>query len=1009
MDATEYVANVCTLVASDRHEYDTNAPSEYACAQQAFWSAAQPDQQIMTGSVTGAVSQSPIAFGYFHLFPAQRLLLKKGEPVELGSRALDILVALITHRGEVVNNRDLVRMVWQGVVVDESCLRVHISALRKVLSCSETNVSYIANIPGRGYSFVAPISLLADAQNEAVPPLHMVGKIPSRLTRMIGRDDAVASVADELKTHRFVTISGTGGIGKTVVAIAVAHLLKPKFDGSVIFLDLGSVADAQSLLATLATAVGMQYHGTDMPEVLTDFLRSTSLVVIFDSCDHLIHAVTSMAEMLYAQVPDIHILVTSRELLRAEGEFSYRLCPLSSPPEYPEITAADAMAYPAVQLFVERITHHNPSFVLSDSEARTVAHICRKLDGIALAIELSAGQAEAYGIQGIADLLNNRFCLFWSGRRNAIRRHQTLNALLDWSYDLLSETEATVLRRLSVLNDRFSLEVAVQIVKASFDEMVVIDAIGQLVKKSLLLTELLGRDTYYRLPYTTRTYALEKLHSSGEFDIVKERHAVYLVSLLERMNVPSETLPEYERIQRYVEHLGNICAALDWAFSEAGNLALGIRLAAASAPLFLGLSMLDECRRWSGRVLAAGVCEPNGLPQETIWQEALAISTMFALGKPHSGNAAQGVERVFDKNLGDTLRQIRMLGGSGNVLTKPRHPHDYSQGISQSPNLGDQISDPKGIAIMQWMLGDAEQQMSTFSYPRAGVNLFANVSQDDVFSFNYDYRVRALSSLARITWLRGYPEQAVQIGRQALNRANNLRHPATICLSLIYVSTVFLWTGDWRSARESIDQLNSTAKENSFEADLAVGIGLEGILLYSQGDIEAGVERLNGCLQLLSVEHHQVLATMFIRCLAEGFAAAGRFDNALEIVCGALEMVENIGETFDTPEILRIAADLYAIRPHPNFALAEQYLNRALVCAERQSALAWELRIATSLARLRLRQGRGNEAGVALRAVFEKFSEGFDTLDMREAKQLMQSMNSDCDPLILEVQSRGVT
>lgn len=951
----------------------------------------------MTGSVIDSENHSPIIFGYFHLFPAQRLLLKKGEPVELGSRALDILVALITHRGEVVNNRDLVRMVWQGVVVDESCLRVHISALRKVLSCSETNVSYIANIPGRGYSFVGPISELADAQNEAVQPLHIVGKIPPLLVRMIGRDEAVVSVTDEVKLHRFVTISGTGGIGKSAVAIAVGHHLKSHFKGSIIFLDLGAIADSQSLLAALAAAVGMQYHGTDVLEVVTDFLRGTSLVVIFDSCDHLIDAVTCLTEMLYVQVPNIHILVTSREPLRAEGEFNHRLCPLTCPPEHLEVTAVEAMTYPAVQLFVERITHTNASFRLSDGDARTVAHICRKLDGVPLAIELGAGQAEAYGIQGISELLDNRFCLFWSGRRNAIRRHQTLNALFDWSYDLLSETEATVLRRLSVLNDRFSLEVAVQVVKTSTDEMIVIEAIGQLVKKSLLLTERIARDTFYRLPYTTRAYALEKLRSSGEIDAVTERHAVYLVSLLERINVPGETLPEYERIQRYVEHLGNICAALDWAFSEAGNLALGIRLAAASAPLFLGLSMLDECRRWSGRILAAGVCEPNGLPQETIWQEALAISTMFALGKPHSGNAAHGVESVFDENLGDTLRQIRMLGGAGNVLTRNHQSHDYSQGSPRSLNLTDQITDPKGIAIMQWMLGDAEQQTAAINYPHAGSNLLASQSHGNDFSFNYDYRVRALSSLARISWLRGYPEQAVHIGRQALNRANNLRHPATICLSLIYVSTVFLWTGDWKSARGSIDLLNATAKENMFEPDLAVGVGLEGILLYSQGHIDAGVERLNGCLRLLSVEHHQVLATMFIRCLAEGFAATGRYDNALEIVSGALEMVENIGETFDTPEILRIAADLYAVRPNPDFALAEQYLNRSLACAERQSALAWELRAAISLGRLHLKQGRGNEAGVLLRAVFGKFSEGFDTLDMREAKQLMQSMNNDRD------------
>jgi predicted ATPase/DNA-binding winged helix-turn-helix (wHTH) protein len=946
----------------------------------------------------GRQSSHSITFGQFQLFPSKRMLLRSGKHVELGSRALEVLIVLVAQAGEVITTRDLVQMVWKGVVVDESCIRVHISALRKALSCPEASTSYVVNIPGRGYSFVAPVTLVAiDVESAAAIQSIPAGELPPRLVRMVGRDDTVKAISDLLKQHRFVTISGLGGMGKTTVAIAVAHHFRSQFEGMVIFLDLSAITDSSMLPGTLAAAVGVQYQEAEPLQTLVGLIRDMHLLVVFDSCDHAIDAVTCLAETLFGQAEHTHILVTSREPLRAEGEHTYRLGSLACPPEQADLTAVDAMTFSAVQLFVERVAHNQSAFYLSDNDAPVVAHVCRKLDGIALAIELGAGQVPAYGIQGIAELLKNRFSLFWEGRRNAMSRHQTLNAMIDWSYDLLSANEAMVLRRLSVLTGKFSLEVATQVVAPQGHEMMVIDAIGRLVTKSLVLAESNNCLMCYRLPYTTRAYALEKLHGAGEFDSTTERHAIYLVSMLERLNVHGEALPDYERIQRYIEYLGNICSTLDWTFSESGNLSLGIRLAASSAPLFLGLSMLDECRRWSGRALAAGVCQPNGLPQETVWQEALAIATMFALGKAHSGNAASGMSKVFDENLGDTLRQLRMLGGSSSTLTWSAEQQEFQPSTLQAMTLSDQITDPKGIAMMQWMLGDANQSaiqhQSSAQDSRAGWILYSSQSVGDDFSFSYDYRVRALSSLARISWLRGYPDQAVQLGRQALSRANHLRHPATICLALIYVSTVFLWTGDWNAARQTIDQLNSTAKLNSFEPELAVGLGLEGILLYSQGHVEAGVHRLNGCLSLLSVENHQVLATMFIRCLAEGFASTGRFDNALEIVSGAMEMIENIGETFDTPEILRIAADLYAARPNPDLELAEQYLNRSLACAERQSALAWELRTATSLTRLHLKQGRINEAGKLLHTVFGKFSEGYDTLDMREAKLLLESLS----------------
>jgi predicted ATPase/DNA-binding winged helix-turn-helix (wHTH) protein len=537
-----------------------------------------------------------ISFGDFQLLPCQRLLLKRGMPVEVGSRALDVLIALTDHVGEVVSNRDLVRMVWHDVVVDESCLRVHISALRKALTSTETDVSYIANVPGRGYSFIVSVSTgTSSGIGAEVVPGSSRGIPPPELQRMVGREDAIASLMSHIKTHRFLTICGLGGVGKTTVAVAVANRLADEFDGNLIFLDLSAISDPGLFLGTLASTLGVQPLGNDLLHDVLCFLQDKRMLLLLDSCDHVIDSVTVVAEQLYAWAPHVHLLVTSREPLRAEGECAHRLRALEAPAEYVGLTAAAALEFPAIRLFVDRIAHTADDYVLEDADVPVIADICHKLDAMPLALELVAGQVSVFGIRGVADLLNNRLSLCWAGRRSASPRHQTLNALFDWSFNTLSATEAMVLRRLAVLPGKFSLEVAAQVVSFEVDETQVLEAIGHLVTKSLILAEQAGQGRSYRLPCTLRAYALEKLRSSGEADVTTERHVLYLTSLLERLNVQNvqgEALPDQDQIQRYPEYLENICAALDWNFSESEILRIVADLYVARPDPDLGLAEL---------------------------------------------------------------------------------------------------------------------------------------------------------------------------------------------------------------------------------------------------------------------------------------------------------------------------------------------------------------------------------------------------------------------------------
>jgi len=299
---------------------------------------------------------------------------------------------------------------------------------------------------------------------------------------MIGREDAVEALSMLLASRRFVSVVGPGGMGKTTVAVSVAHALLDEFGDAVYFVDLGAVTDAAVVSSAVATAVGSFVQAQDPLPSLMAFLAGRRILLVLDNCEHVIDAAASLTERLYNDAPEVHILTTSREALRAEGEHVHLLTPLDYPTAREDLTAAEALATPAVQLFMERAFASGYTLELTDADAPTVAAICSRLDGIALAIELAGSRVGAYGLQGTADLLSNRFKLLWQGRRSAPPRHKTLAAMLDWSFNLLSDWDRRVLSRLSIFVGVFTLEAA-QAVAADdqTDAIEVAEAISSLI------------------------------------------------------------------------------------------------------------------------------------------------------------------------------------------------------------------------------------------------------------------------------------------------------------------------------------------------------------------------------------------------------------------------------------------------------------------------------------------------------------------------------------------------
>jgi predicted ATPase/DNA-binding winged helix-turn-helix (wHTH) protein len=479
--------------------------------------------QIMTSS------EPILSFGPFRLLPAQRLLLQAGEPVRLGSRAREILVFLIEHAGRIVKKHEIIRRVWPETIVEEGTLRVHIAAIRKALQDGESGMRYVENITGHGYRFIAPISRLinnaptAPSQAEpSVPP----PRLPAPPARILGRERVLAALTARFEQRRFMTITGPGGIGKTTVALAAANQLQAAYQHGVCFVDLGSVSAPAMIPGILAAALGLATLASDPIPNIVRFLADRRILIVLDNCEQVVEAAAVLAETLLRSASSVHILATSREPLRAMEESVLRLAPLETPPPPALLSAAEALGFSAVQLFVERATAAAHLFELVDSDVPVVADICRKLDGLPLAIELAAARVDGFGIHGLAVRLNDCLGFLTRGLRTAIPRHRTLRATLDWSYEILPRTEQIALCRLGVFVGSFDAASARAVIannEGTIED--VINLLTDLAAKSLLIARVRNDQVLYQLLDTSRAYAIEKLRGSDEYEEIVRRYA----------------------------------------------------------------------------------------------------------------------------------------------------------------------------------------------------------------------------------------------------------------------------------------------------------------------------------------------------------------------------------------------------------------------------------------------------------------------------------------------------
>lgn len=930
-------------------------------------------------------NRSVLSFGPYELTVGSRLLTNGTTIVPLGARAMDLLVILVEQANQVVSQRSLIERVWPKQGADQISLRAHISALRKVLAKDDPNRRYIVTVPGRGYSFIAPVTSASHA-SELGPASRSV--LPPRLTRMVGRTDAIAGILTKLTAKRFITIVGPGGIGKTSVAIAIAHEMYPIFKGWTRFIDLGPLGEASLIAPAVASSLGLAIRTNDVVPALIDRLQETPTLLVLDGCEHLIDGASALAERLFHRVPTLHLLATSREALRVEGENVHELAALAYPPDDRRISASRSLEYPAVQLLVDRARAVQGQFELVDADAPVAAGICRRLDGIALAIELAAGRTAAYGLSKTASLLDDHLNLSWAGRRTAMPRHQTLNATLEWSYDLLGEAERLVFRRLSAFAGGFTLEAAVAVLAdEKVDETRVSDCIWELRSKSMIAAD--GQQSRLRLLDTTRAFAAGRLAESDEQNSIRRRHAVYFGDLF-RLGAAAD-VSGWPRTLR--AEIGNLRAALNWAFSGEGAVDIGVDLAAASASTWMGMALLTECREWMTKAVSRLDSVNSGTRQEMIIQSALASSTMFTGGMTEESYVSWVKTCTLAEKLGDVEHQlVSLLVLWAHQIRLPR----YVEAVQLAESCGDvaeRIGDRGAIAMANYMRGLSYHHTGRILEAESCLEL--SLHRDDEASrqalikrFGYDRKVDALMILSNVMWLRGSPDHARRLSRMSLAEARQLDQAVPLCVALAGASfDSYLLGPDDDETAAFAGQLVDHARTYDVESYYGFGLCMQGLGKARRGETDEAAELLYSGLGKLSAARYGVFNAIILAEFARCLAVAGRASQAIAVFEGARVDLSDVNQ-IHAPELLRIRGEL-ALMNNEGLTVGREYFQRAIDLSQRQGSLSWTLRAATSLAMAERSDAKKEAARLILRGTYAKFPSGADTFDLRLAARVL--------------------
>ncbi|MCK9735596.1 ATP-binding protein [Pseudomonas syringae] len=921
-------------------------------------------QNEMAIQETGEASRSneAIHFGPFTLLPREYLLLKDSQPVPLGSRAMALLVAFATRPGELLEKAELLALAWPRAVVEECNLRAQIVALRRALDADE---NYIVTVPGRGYRFVAPVSVQQAVRHEPAPADTLASvSVPAINRQVLGRDELIEQLSELTLSRRLLTLSGPGGVGKTTVAQALADSLAAQSGLSTAFVDLTPVNGTQPILGRIASALGLSAENEQPLHDIPPSLVGRPQLLVLDNCEHVLDETAAAVEALLANAPLCCIVVTSREPLRAQAEWVHELGPLQVPDEHEVLTAAQAMGYSGVALFVTRAREQDPEFAFNDGDAGTVAAICRKLDGNPLAIELAAARARTFGIHDLVGLLDGSFRLQMTGLRTALPRQRSLSATLDWTYGMLTGHEQALLRQLSIFNGSFTIDGVMAIVNIGLpDVRMTLPMLESLLEKSLLGAFDHSQGKRFRLLETTRLYAHEKLVQFDDVPRLCRAHAQWALTLLEQGKQDLEQMPQELWTQRYGIEIDTIRAALTWAFSAEGDRQLGVELTLCSSPLWLRLSLVREYQDWVNHGLPRQVEEAHMDRRQRM--RLLTMSGSILMLTYGAGQKMREVWQQVSEDaeaLDDSEYRLRALWGKWNDHTCSNKHLQGTQVASQFLALGKDYRIADCQLLGRRMRATSAFYMGDMKTARQAIEEALGAPRSPsshIIDMHFDQRIAAQSLRAQVQLLIGNTGQAMVALETNVQQAIALSHPATLWYTLaISAIPATLIAGTLHKTRHFLKLLKQSSERQPLHVWRQLTSCYESILAIREGDAATGVPLLGEALQQLRNHVETPLHAMLHTEYASGLAALRLEPLALEILDELhIGAVENHDRWY-LPEIMRVKAQLMLDQPH-DYSLEDvrMMLAQALDTAREDGTHFWAWRINTDLNRLKVVRG----------------------------------------------------
>lgn len=922
-----------------------------------------------------------LTFGPFLLTGAPPGLRIGSRVVALDAPAITLLAAIAAApAGLSVAQLAASGLAEAGGDVEDLCARV--GDINKALGL-HSEAWYVAWFPDDA----EPRFALVDASRANAP----YAALPARRLDILGREEAILRVVAQLKAHRFVTILAGGGMGKTTVAVAALHAAAADYPDGVYVVDLAPVVDPSLLAQRVASTVGCLTDYTSAHAVLQQWAHERRALVVLDSCEHVIDAAAQLAEALGGADSNVAVLATSREPLRARGEWLYRLAPMRLPQPGEVVSVGQAMAFPALRLFVERARVAAPGFALTDADVPQLVALCTRLDGIALAIEIVAARVDSLDIAGLSEQLEGLLLHLPVRRRNAPARHSTLAALLEWSYRLLSPVEQTVLRRLSVFRSGFSTAMAEQVVAdVGIGAEDVQETLLDLVAKSLVAPGRGDNPDLRRLLDTTRAYAGQKLDEASERKAVSLRHARWLAGVLAEADSAWNRMTRQHWMSRYSPLIDDIRAALDWAFTPDGDIALGIELTIASFAIGRQMLLVDE---FTDRVKLAidAIVEHgdrqgsalNALDEADVDARRKRLTFLIACLGTGDGVSLVPALEIAATSLTDADQMLQRFSGFNGMWAMAVFRGDFKEGAAWADKM-EQLADAIGDPVARLVSGRIQAQNLHFAGRHSPAaekarGVLGEAWRTIPLSYNpspVELRVSMRVMLARALWMQGRPDSAAAMAEEAIEQALT-DSPLAQCQGIAMGALVIaMWSGLAEPARSLASRLVDLEKLLGFSHWLRWSRGLRAMVaLREGGEVPATADAS------YFEESEPVLADHL----------ATLDDRWLTPRC--IQRVESGMVGWCAAEALRLQGER-ALRESSADAAArgEALLRRSLALAREQEAASWELRTATSLARHWQAQGRTPEARAILEPVFARFTEGFGTADWRAAGALVEEL-----------------